>query len=577
MELVAKKCAIQTNGHFVFDRRPKSVHGAPILSGFSGIQTDILRLNVENQNESSLEIDLRAMDAIIQRYLKKSSEITNDTIQAYHDRSLLLYHMQRFNECIADATFIIGKCPFYSNAFMIRSRALLQEKRLYEAYDDILQACILEKFVENEINAMLSIIVKKIGEQWIHVGGRSLAFCAVLIRVNVFYTENSTGEDHGGKSFAAYKKPYEFPASQWTEAIHLWKATNNYIMKTFPQPCDDKNPIGFRSAINALHRNQYLLIVPACEVEIMLNGVYVDESRLLRAQMHHLMLPFGSTAKQLLIDDLSELKKILMASQPRDDDLMFETKLLISRIFFTLEQYETDVPKYNTYSIFDSEPTKKRKGIADFWLGYDMCSTYQPPEILEGLKLLRRSVEMVGKKFFIGQFYEIVFTLTSDQFVSSASGRKSTSSPVDDYISRLNKLHLFFLNEIQPVQLMINYYLQNKAYRVAAIYVQTLAKLSQPSCNGAPKIVVNANENTDLDIIIEYLKSVIRDDPKEYAAYDALIGIYWEKTHEYSKCLEVLSKAMTEMCDQRLYRQLFQRRQKLLFSIAAANFWPELN
>lgn len=164
MELVPKKCAIQTNGRFVFDRQPKSVHGAPILSGFSGIQTDILRLNAENQNESSLEIDLKGMDAIIHRSLKKTSETTNDTIQAYHDRSILLYHMQRFNECIADATFIIGKCPFYSNAYMIRSRALLQENRLYEAYDDILQACILEKFAENDINAMLSIIVKKIGE-----------------------------------------------------------------------------------------------------------------------------------------------------------------------------------------------------------------------------------------------------------------------------------------------------------------------------------------------------------------------------------------------------------------------------
>lgn len=389
-------------------------------------------------------------------------------------------------------------------------------------------------------------------------------------------TENSIGEDHGAKSFGAYEKPYQFPASQWTEAIQLWKATNNYTTKKFPQPFDDKHPIGFRSAINALHRNQYSLIVPACEVEIMLNGEYVDESRLLRAQMHHLMLPFGSAAKRLLTDDLSELKKILMTPQSRDDDLLFETKLLISRIFFALEQYETEVPKYTTFSIFDSEPRKKRKGIAHFWLGYDMCATYQPPEILEGLKLLRRSVEMMGKKFFVGQFYEIVFSLTSDQFAHS-SGQKTTSSPVDNYISRLNKLHLFFMNEIQPVQLMINYYLQNKAYKVAAIYIQTLAKLSQPTSNGAPKIAVNANENAELDIIIEYLKSVIRDDPKEYAAYDALIGIYWEKTHEYAKCLEVLSKAMAEMCDQRLYRQLFQRRQKLLLSIATANFWPELN
>lgn len=164
MELVPKKCAIKTVGHFVFDRRPIAVASVSNLSGFTGIQSDILRLNSDGQNANSLDIQLKGLSASIQMFLKRSNEITHDIISAYHDRSLLLYHMQRFNECIADASFIIEKCPFYSNAYMIRSRALLHKNRLYEAYDDILWTCILEKFAENEINAMLTIIVKRIGE-----------------------------------------------------------------------------------------------------------------------------------------------------------------------------------------------------------------------------------------------------------------------------------------------------------------------------------------------------------------------------------------------------------------------------
>lgn len=164
MELVQKKCASRTAGHFVFDRQPKIVRGASRLTGFSSIQTDILRLNAENGNKISLEIQLKGLSASIQMFLKRSNHIGQDVISAYHDRSLVLYHLERFDKCICDASFIIEKCPYYSNAYMIRSRALLQENRLYEAYDDIMQACILEKFAENEINAMLTIIVKKIGE-----------------------------------------------------------------------------------------------------------------------------------------------------------------------------------------------------------------------------------------------------------------------------------------------------------------------------------------------------------------------------------------------------------------------------
>lgn len=164
MELVPKKCAIKTDGHFVFDHRPKVGPSVSNLCGFSGIQTDILRLNTEVENVNSLEIQLKGLNATIQMFSKRSSEICNDVISAYHDRSLVFYHLKRFDECIADATFIIEMRPFYSNAFMIRSRALLRGNRVYEACDDILRACLLEKFAENEINAMLAIIVKTIGE-----------------------------------------------------------------------------------------------------------------------------------------------------------------------------------------------------------------------------------------------------------------------------------------------------------------------------------------------------------------------------------------------------------------------------
>lgn len=564
MDLVPKKCAIKTDGHFVFDHRPKIGPSVSNLSGFSGIQSDILRLNTEVQNVNSLEIQLKGLNATIQMFWKRSSEICNDVISAYHDRSLVLYHLERFDECIADATFIIEKRPFYSNAFIIRSRALLRENRVYEACDDILRACLLEKFAENEINAMLAIIVKTIGEYEVITG-----FFGSLIPLNIRLplirkTERLNGDDHGGKAFEAYKKPFKFPASQWAETLQLWKATNNYITTTFAEQFDDEHPIGFRLAINALHRNQYSLIVPACETEIMLNGEYAIESRLLRAQMHHLLLPFGPETKQILWKDLIELKSILAASPPPDDALIFDTKLLMCRIHFslTLARCGTDTStKSNVYTIFARETSMERKGIAHFWQGYDMCATFHLPDISNGIALLRRSLTLMGREFFVGHFYQIVFFLTSEQNLPAKA--------IEEYVLRLGQLHTCFPREIQPVKLLINYYIQNKEYKLAANYIETLAKLTERSSNGP-------DPTSELEIIIGYLKSVIVDDPEEYAAYNALIVIYSEQTHEYGKCLEVMTKAMAEIHDRRLYRQLFQRRQKLLFSIAATDFWPEL-
>lgn len=338
----------------------------------------------------------------------------------------------------------------------------------------------------------------------------------------------------------------------------------------FPQQFDDRYPVGFRMAINALHRNECSLIVPACEVEIKLNGEYVNESCLLRAQMHHLLLPFESATERTLSNDFDDLKRILKAMPSHNDDFIFEIKLLMCRIHFKLEEYTKKSTKFNAYAIFASESILERKGIAHFWQGYDMCSTLQSCDILKGMELLRRSLDVMGPLFYVGHFYLNIFDLTSKRFDYS-SQPSVTSNPVDEYISRLGKIHLFFPNEIAPVKLLINYYIQNKAYKVAAIYVQTIAKLSQQTADDA-----NTTNQSELELIIDYLKSVIRDDPEEYVAYDALIVIYSEQTHEYAKCLETLTKALTEIRDQRLYRQLFQRRQKLLNSIVAANFWSEM-
>lgn len=359
--------------------------------------------------------------------------------------------------------------------------------------------------------------------------------------------------------------------------VWLWKATDNYILVNYPQPFDEPHPTGFRLAVNALHRNDYLLIVPACEMEIKANGEFANVSHLLRAQMHLLLLPADNASKRLLIADLRALKDVLIALDDSDDQhLLFELNVIVCRIRFALVENKGSSTKL--YAVPADNPSRKRRAIAKFWQGYDLCATFESLEILQGLELVRRSTELLGAKFFAGQFYYTIFLLASQEFVHStaANVRSELLKPTAKYISRLGKLHSQFPREIQPVKLLINYYIQTKAYKLVDLYVRTLNDLRRKSSDADAVASTSATHKHETQVAIDYLKSMIRDDAEEYAAYDALIDIYSQQTHEYAKCLEVFTKALAEIRDRRLYRHLFERRQQLLRRIAAANFWSEL-
>lgn len=307
----------------------------------------------------------------------------------------------------------------------------------------------------------------------------------------------------------------------------------------------------------------------ACDVEIASDGEFMDESRFLRAQMHLLLLPFGSATKQRLSNDLLELKNMHKASQ--NQALIFGTKLLMCRIQFSLQQYSKRHSTTSLYRTLASDPDAQRRGIVHFWCGYDQCATLESDELQHGLEELRISQKLLGEKFFAARFYQTIFSL---MLPPNASELK----PVDQYVLRMGKLHLRFPNEIQPIKLLINYYIRKKELGMAAHYLLVWRN------------ALNVNEATDgttneppaettkfrLVAIIDYLKKAIRDDPDGYEAYDALIDIYLEQTFEYAKALEVMTRAMALTHDRRIYGLLFERRQSLLSRIAAAKFWPEL-
>lgn len=150
MELVPRKSAISTEGRFVFT---DDTHKSDDV-----IQNDAL------PNIDSSPIHLPELNKIIETVVTTDRCEANKVINAYRQRAKLFFGMKNYAGCIADATCIIERRAFDSNAYVIRSQGFLFAKRFYEAYEDVLRACILEKFAEAALNDLLMKMIKQIGE-----------------------------------------------------------------------------------------------------------------------------------------------------------------------------------------------------------------------------------------------------------------------------------------------------------------------------------------------------------------------------------------------------------------------------
>lgn len=346
--------------------------------------------------------------------------------------------------------------------------------------------------------------------------------------------------------------------NQWLELVDLWKSTGNYITKTFPHVFNTLNPTGFQQAINALHRNQFEKIIPACDDEITENGQFTNECRLLRSLIVCSVDKSTENIKKCLYD----LNAILQTKM-ENDELIFATKLCNSKLYFALGNPKLGNIKYD--KLIHEYNTPEKKVVIHFWIGFDNCSIYDKKHLQKGLNSLKDACDIMAGNFFPAKYYTVIFELAANDTDIDATSQ---------YCNELVKLNLDYPDKHQPLPLLISYYIQKKQFNMAVMYFQKLA-CQRENYESLHKMEHNTVQ-TDLELIIAYLKRIIEDDPTEFSAYINLTDIYCFDTHEYRKCLEVLDKAMDEINDPRLYGKLYERRHLLLMNINNSDFWAEL-
>lgn len=164
IKLISLENAIKTKGNNVFIDKSKKVKISKETNGFSSIQYDLIKLHPKNKDFSNSESDLKFYSNAMTFFENNGSASNDNLIECYHMRSLALFQLKRFEECIDDVNKIILIKPYYSNAFVIRSKAYVELRQIYQAYDGIFHACVLEEFKEPELNTMLMYLVHKIGK-----------------------------------------------------------------------------------------------------------------------------------------------------------------------------------------------------------------------------------------------------------------------------------------------------------------------------------------------------------------------------------------------------------------------------
>lgn len=370
----------------------------------------------------------------------------------------------------------------------------------------------------------------------------------------------SSSEDHARHAFIPAWNT--LPLSHWIEMVELWKCSDNYITEIYPAELNEMENAGFSRAMNAFHQNKIFDIIPACNMEIHHNGEFANDSRLLRVMVRQVMFESKPLAYTSFIENTNDLETIINSAATEHSSLIFNAEICSASNCFRLDNVRAGKSKYKEL-LRKYESNLRKRCIINFWCGFDHCTTYNNKYIMKGLQYFEKALRL-SPNFFPALYYQVLFELAID----------NSEESVHIYENDMIRLHRKYPTNIQPINRLIDLHIQRRNYNAAAKFIRKANAIEGSRQHNRLNVTFSTENN--LQLTIEYLKQCIEDDPSDYSAYDFLADIYYSKTHEYRKCLEVLCKAMTQVHDYRLFSKLFQKRHSLLEHILKENFWSEL-
>lgn len=119
--------------------------------------------NIHFQNKQ-YDDAIRMYDLAIERYEGSENVRNLELAVCYQNRASAKMYMKDLDDSISDASKAIEFNEHYAKAYYRRAMIYNEQRRYYRALQDIVQACILERFTNKTYNNMVGVLLTRMGE-----------------------------------------------------------------------------------------------------------------------------------------------------------------------------------------------------------------------------------------------------------------------------------------------------------------------------------------------------------------------------------------------------------------------------
>lgn len=115
--------------------------------------------NIHFQNKQYVDA-IRMYDLAIERFEGRNLELA----VCYQNRAAAKMYMKELVESISDASKAIEFNEHYAKAYYRRAMMYNEQRKYFRALQDIVQACILERFTNKTYNNTVAVLLTQVGE-----------------------------------------------------------------------------------------------------------------------------------------------------------------------------------------------------------------------------------------------------------------------------------------------------------------------------------------------------------------------------------------------------------------------------
>ncbi|XP_037033876.1 mitochondrial import receptor subunit TOM70-like [Bradysia coprophila] len=472
---------------------------------------------------------VRMYDEAIERLEKGEDVHSLELAVCYQNRSAAQMLMKNLDKSITDASKAIELNEHYAKAYYRRAMAYNEQRKYYRALQDVVQACILERFTNTTYNNMVGSLLTRIDStpsdvQW-----------------KLAYFETEADELH----------------CDHCQGNQVKFLINCGILEPLTVPIPNNQPrVGYIKAMVGLKEQNVDKIIAGCTEEETTKGTYLAESFILRAYMNAVAISSPSNISREYRKDLQRLNE-LIRNEKTPENIKFNALLCRANMYNRQQNFKDAQSELNALD----KKHKNNRLVYIIKSGALMMLAHGKPEYLP----------MLSKCCLLNPN---VFDLHMQLALSELANPAKAMSPMTNPFARFEQLIARFPNELEPRLCLAGMYAKlndsQKAKKILRKAEKDFPnrKIEMSSVNGMLRPTHSS--------CVAYFKRSLEINKDDPSSLKGLLDYYNSTTHEYGKAIEVCTRALGSFLQVTDFQTIFELRHALLKRIVQQKYWNRL-